>query len=277
MKGKLTIMKKMKCCKLLLTVAMILGGVFALSTTAMANTRANAKKISISETVKGTLSESEPVIWYKFDVPCTGTIRFELDTKCRITSFMLTKTDYPDYIRLAEQYYDKDTIGDNTIIATITKGTYYLKVNSSAEIVGFSNLYGNFSYEITFSPTNFTDGNLKYKITGKNTVTVTGLKDKYVQSVKIPETAKIKELNKSYKVTAISDKAFKGNSFISKVTFSKSVKKIGNYSFYKCKKLKKVTFKSKVKLRKNTFKGTSKKIKFKYPKKYKFYYKYILK
>lgn len=266
----------MKYCKLLLTIAMILGGVFALSTTTMANTRANAKEISISETVNGTLSKSEPVIWYKFNVPCTGTIRFELDSQCQITSFMLTQSDYPDYIYLAEQYGNHRGWGDDTIIATITKGTYYLKVNSSAELIGFSNLYGNFSYEVTFAPTNFTDGNLKYRVVGKNTVTVTGLKDKYVQSVKIPETANIKELNKSYKVTAISDKAFKGNSFISKVTFSKSVKKIGKQAFYKCKKLKNVTFKSKVKIGKKAFKSVNKKIKYKYPKKYKFYYKEIL-
>lgn len=266
----------MKCCKLLLIITVILGGGFAVSTTAMANTRANAKEISISANVSGTLSETEPVIWYKFNVLCTGTIRFELDTECRITSFMLTKTDYPDYIYLAEQYWDKDPLGDNTIIATLKKGTYYLKVNSSAELIGFSNLYGDFSYEVTFSPTNFTDGNLKYKVTGKNTVTVTGLKDKYVQSVKIPKTAKIKALNKSYKITAVSDKAFKGNSFITKVTLSKSVKKIGKQAFYKCKKLKKVTFNSKVKIGKNAFKSVNKKIKYKYPKKYKFYYKEIL-
>lgn len=268
-------MKKMKCCKLLLTIAMILGGVFALSTTAMANTRANAKEISISQTVSGKLTEKEPIIWYKFNVPCTGTIRFELDSQCGITSFMLTQTDYPDYIYLAEQFSHRGW-GDDTIIATITKGTYYLKVNSSAELIGFSENYGDFSYEVTFSPTNFTDGNLKYKVTGKNTVTVTGLKDKYVQSVKIPKTAKIKELNKSYKVTAISDKAFKGNSFISKVTLSKSVKKIGKQAFYKCKKLKKVTFNSKVKIGKKAFKSVNKKIKYKYPKKYKFYYREIL-
>ncbi len=270
-------MKKMKFCKLfLLTVVMILGGVLAVSTTTMANSRATAKEISISETVRGILSETEPVIWYKFNVPCTGTIRFELDTQCQITSFLLTQADYPNYIYLAKQYWDKDPLGDNTIIATLKKGTYYLKVNSSAELIGFSNCYGDFSYEVTFSPTNFTNGNLKYKVTGKNTVTVTGLKDKYVKSVKIPETAKIKELNKSYKVTAISDKAFKGNSFISKVTLSKNVKKIGKQAFNKCKRLKKVTFKSKVKIGKQAFKNVNKKIKYKYPKKYKFYYKVIL-
>lgn len=269
-------MKKMRCCKFLLTVALILGGVFAISTTTMANTRATAKEISISQTVSGTLSETEPLIWYKFHVPCTGTIRFELNTQCRITSFMLTKTDYPNYIYLANQYWDKDTLGDNTITATLKKGTYYLKVNSSAELIGFNNLYGNFSYEVAFSPTNFTYGNLKYKVTGKNTVTVTGLKDKYVQSVKIPQTAKIKELNKSYKVTSISDKAFIGNSFISKIILSKSVKKIGKQAFYKCKKLKNVTFNSKAKIGKNAFKSVNKKIKYKYPRKYKFYYKVTL-
>lgn len=269
-------MSKTKIYKLLSTLVLTLVVLIIMSAPVKANTRETAKVISTSQTVSGTLSKDEPVIWYKFNVPCTGTIRFELDTKCLLTSFMLTQTDYPDYIYLAKQYDDKDPLGDNTITATLKKGTYYLKVNSSAELIGFSNQYGDFSYEVTFNPTNFTYGNLKYKVTGKNTVAVTGLKDKYVQSVTIPETAKINKLNKTYKVTSISNKAFKGNSFIGKISLSKNIKKIGKQAFYKCKKLKKVTFKSKVKIGSQAFKNVNKKIKYKYPKKYKFYYKEVL-
>lgn len=271
-------MERKRCYKLLFALIMMLGGMFAFSTSAMANTRANATKVSIPDTVSGTLSENEPVIWYKFEIPCTGVVRFELDTKCRITSFMLTKAEYSDSkcIEVVHQYHDKSPLGENTISEKVKKGIYYLKVNSSAEGLGFRNLYGNFNYEVTFRPTEFTYGNINYKITGEKSVMATGLKDKYVQSVKIPEMAKIPELNRSYKVTSVSDKAFKGNVFIKNVVISKYVKKIGKQSFYNCKKLQKVIFNTKTEIKKQTFKGVNKKIKYKYPKKYQYYYKVVL-
>ena len=61
----------------------------------------------------------------------------------------------------------------------------------------------------------------------------------------------------TYKVTAVSDKAFKGNKKLTTVTIGSNVAKIGKEAFSSCKNLKKITVTAgKLKtIGKNAFKG----------------------
>ena len=86
----------------------------------------------------------------------------------------------------------------------------------------------------------------------------------------------------TFKVVAVSAKAYKGYSKLQKVTIGKNITSIGKNAFAGCKKLKKITIKS-TKLKsssigKNAFKGTAKKLTVKVPKKqYKVYKKFLKK
>lgn len=80
-----------------------------------------------------------------------------------------------------------------------------------------------------------TVGQIKYKVTGKNTVTVNKYAKKNITKASIPATVKINGY--TFKVTAIADSAFSGCSKLTKVTVGSNVKAIGNKSFYKCTKL----------------------------------------
>lgn len=139
----------------------------------------------------------------------------------------------------------------------------------------------------------------KYKVTGKNTVTFTGLKNSKVKKVTVPNTVKYK--GKTYKVTAVAGKALKGKNVtrvkigdnvktigtsamenckkLTSVTLGKNVNKIGKYAFKSDKKLKTVTIKSK-KLKsvgKNAFKGIHSNAKMKVPSNKKSAYKKLMK
>ena len=73
-------------------------------------------------------------------------------------------------------------------------------------------------------------------------------------------TVKVKGV--TYKVTAVSDKAFKDNKKLTTVTIGSNVTKIGKEAFASCKNLKKITVTAgKLKtISKNAFKGVNKKV-----------------
>ena len=104
---------------------------------------------------------------------------------------------------------------------------------------------------------------LQVKVTSSSkknpTVTITKFTDKKAKKLTIPATVKVKGV--TYKVTAISDKAFKGNKKLTSVTIGKNVTKIGKEAFSGCKNLKKITVTAgKLKtISKNAFKGINKK------------------
>ena len=104
---------------------------------------------------------------------------------------------------------------------------------------------------------------LKVKVTSSSkknpTVTVTKITDKKAKKLTIPATVKVKGV--TYKVTAVSDKAFKGNKKLTTVTIGSNVTKIGKEAFSGCKNLKKITVTAGnlTTIRKSAFKGINKK------------------
>lgn len=111
-------------------------------------------------------------------------------------------------------------------------------------------------------------GVFTYKVTGKDTVEVKSItaKGKAKKSVKIFD--KIKASGKTWKVTSVAANALKGNKKMGSLTIGKNVRKIGKNAFANCRKLKKVTIKSKKinTIGKNAFKNINKKATVKVPK-----------
>lgn len=177
------------------------------------------------------------------------------------------------------KYIDNINPGKATVIIT-GKGFYtgeinlYFEIESDVNVpkVGSEIKDADYTYKVVKAGT--ADG----KVIGE--VKLVGLNNKKLKKVKVATTVTIN--NVKYKVTEIGAKAFKNNKKIKSVVIGKNVKKIGKQAFYKCKKLKKITIKSK-KLKKksigaNAFKGIYKKAKFKVPvKKLKLYKKLIKK
>lgn len=104
---------------------------------------------------------------------------------------------------------------------------------------------------------------LKVKVTSSSkknpTVTITKFTDKKAKKLTIPATVKVKGV--TYKVTAVYDKAFKGNKKLTTVTIGSNVTTISKEAFSGCKNLKKITVTAgKLKtISKNAFKGINKK------------------
>ena len=104
---------------------------------------------------------------------------------------------------------------------------------------------------------------IKVKVTSSSkknpTVAVMKITNKKAKKLTIPSTVKVNGV--TYKVTAISDKAFKGNKKLTTVTIGSNVTKIGKEAFSGCKNLKKITVTAgKLKtISKNAFKGINKK------------------
>lgn len=103
--------------------------------------------------------------------------------------------------------------------------------------------------------------------------------NKNAKNVTIPAVIKVKGV--TYKVTSIGAAAFNGSKKLTKVTIGTNIKKISNNAFYKCKSLKTVTIKSvlltKKTASKRAFKGISRKMVIKVPKKMKKAYVKIFK
>lgn len=77
----------------------------------------------------------------------------------------------------------------------------------------------------------FSSGKLNYKITGKNTCTVTGLSSKgsNAKSCTIPSTVNCN--GKTYKVTNVANNAFKNSNKLKSITCNKSLKTSGSNCF----------------------------------------------
>jgi hypothetical protein len=106
-----------------------------------------------------------------------------------------------------------------------------------------------------------------YVVTGDGTVSFSGTTNKKKTNFKIPVNIKDSR-GYSYKVTAISTGALKGNKKATQATLPSGIKLIGAKAFYDCENLKKVTVKSTVitKIGANAFGKCNKKLTFKFPK-----------
>ena len=127
--------------------------------------------------------------------------------------------------------------------------------------------------------TKYTVAGCQYKVTKAGAeVSFVGT-NKNAKSVTIPAVIKVKGV--TYKVTSIGAKAFNGSKKLTKVTVGANIKKISNNAFFKCKSLKTVTIKSvlltKKTASKRAFKGISRKMVMKVPKKMKKVYVKIFK
>ncbi len=88
--------------------------------------------------------------------------------------------------------------------------------------------------------TTFSCGNLKYRVTGKNSVTCTGFKNNKANrtSCIIPSSVTCK--GNKYKVTNVANNAFKNCDSLKSIKVSNSCKTIGTNAFAGCNNLSKV-------------------------------------
>lgn len=127
--------------------------------------------------------------------------------------------------------------------------------------------------------TKYTVAGCQYKVTKAGAEVSLIKTNKKAKRVTIPAVIKVNGV--TYKVTSIGAKAFNGSKKLTKVTIGINIKKISNNAFYKCKNLKMVTIKSvlltKKTASKRAFKGISRKMVMKVPKKMKKVYVKIFK
>lgn len=127
--------------------------------------------------------------------------------------------------------------------------------------------------------TKYTVAGCQYKVTKAGAEVSLIKANKKAKRVTIPAVIKVNGV--TYKVTSIGAKAFNGNKKLTKVTIGTNIKKISNNAFFKCKSLKTVTIKSvlltKKTASKRAFKGISRKMVMKVPKKMKKVYVKIFK
>lgn len=119
--------------------------------------------------------------------------------------------------------------------------------------------------------TKYTVAGCQYKVTKAGAEVSLIKTNKKAKRVTIPAVIKVNGV--TYKVTSIGAKAFNGSKKLTKIIISTNIKKISNNAFYKCKSLKTVTIKSvlltKKTANKKAFKGISRKMVIKVPKKVK--------
>lgn len=186
------------------------------------------------------------------DVQAAGKVEKQIEAIGTVT---LSKVDK---VKAVKAEYDKLTKAQKNLISVES-------VVTLREAVAASNKY-----------IKDTKTNAYYKVTNNTVSYIKPIAKK--TSVVIP--AQITVSGRTYKVTAISTKAFSKNTVVRKVVIGKNVNKIGKEAFYGCKNLKKIQVKSKKLSSKNVginaFKGISKKAKMSVPKsKVKSYTKWV--
>ncbi len=145
----------------------------------------------------------------------------------------------------------KVTLGSKTL----KEGTDYKITYSNnkaagtakAKITGLNSVVGTYTWNFNIVPKKGKTFTIKkgatagtYKVTGSKKATL-------IKGGKKTKSAKIgtaRCAGTTYKVTAIGNKAYKGNKRLKKLTVGKQVKTIGKKAFFNCKKLKSVKIKS---------------------------------
>lgn len=196
------------------------------------------KKLSIHDAV---ITLSDPVLYYTGDELKQKSVHVQLGDVV-----LNLDTDY------VISYENNINIG-NAIINITGKGAYTGSLSMTFQIKAKKNSI-------------HTVGAYKYKILNDSEVSFIGLKSNKTKKVTIGNTVIIG--GKSFKITEIASKALQKKNITSLVIGS-NVKKIGSKAFQNCKKLKKITIKSKVlkSVGKKAFKGIPSEAKVKVPKK----------
>ena len=103
-------------------------------------------------------------------------------------------------------------------------------------------------------------GVFTYKVTGADTVEVTGITEKGKKKAAVKISSTMKSNGKTYKITSVAANALKGNRKMTSLTIGNNVVTIGKNAFANCTKLKKVTVNgNKLKtIGKNAFSGDKK-------------------
>ena len=97
---------------------------------------------------------------------------------------------------------------------------------------------------VVIPDTEFVENGCKYKVTGDDEVTFTGVANKKMKTIKIPDTVHHQIF--TYRVTSIANKALSGNKNVKSIRIGRNVTRIGRSAFSKCKNLKKLRIYSKV-------------------------------
>lgn len=113
----------------------------------------------------------------------------------------------------------------------------------------------------------YTVKGIVYKVNKAGAVTVTGIKNRKIKAIKVPDTVKIN--GSRFRVTAVGKTAFKGCTQAVRAVIGKNVTQIGGSAFQSCKKLKYININSKglKKIGKNVWKGIHPNAEFKFKKK----------
>ena len=103
-------------------------------------------------------------------------------------------------------------------------------------------------------------GVFTYKVTGADTVEVTGITEKGKKKAAVKISSTMKGNGRTYKITSVAANALKGNKKMTSLTIGNNVVTIGKNAFANCTKLKKVTVNgNKLKtIGKNAFSGDKK-------------------
>ncbi|MCR5418069.1 MAG: hypothetical protein K6E84_04065 [Lachnospiraceae bacterium] len=119
---------------------------------------------------------------------------------------------------------------------------------ASVVVAGKGKYYGSLKQNFTITAgtapmgAKTTSGGATYKVTGKNEVAFTGLKNKKQTRLTIPDTVKIGGV--TCKVTSVDAKALNSATKVKTLTLGKNINKIGRKAFAKMKKLKTLKIKS---------------------------------
>lgn len=166
-------------------------------------------------------------------------------------------------VTLGDKALVKDTDYTAAYTDNVNAGTAVITVTGKGNYAG--TLTQSFAIKIPLPAVGeaVAAGSMKYQVTASaetgGTLTITGASSKSVTSVTIPDRVEIN--GRTYKVTAVANRAFKGCTRLKTVTIGSRMIKLGREAFYGCKSLKSMKVNTTVlrSIGKNALKGISKK------------------
>lgn len=235
------------------------------------NSIATANKINSGKFVNGLLMDSDDKDWYSVNVSKSGKARIAfahefIDSSSKYWEVAI----YDSNNKLVSQTFAGSDLGTKySDEIAVTSGTYYILVDKyyfsskeyhvALEFTG-SDSFAGLIYDASDNSgdngsentddgsdnnnvsqskgTKFTVGDLTYKVTDDEEVTVTGATSD-AKNIVIPATITVS--GTEYEVVAIAKKAFKGNSKLTSVVINADLEQIYANAFYGCKKITSLT------------------------------------